>query len=84
MHTLADAVIHALVYISIAPNDVDRADDDVQVVEALAVTLRSCSQDERTALRAALERARGKLVSSSELQNVFRAIESDIINAEPS
>ena len=86
MNTLADAVIAALTYISTAQADDDRADDDVRALESLAATLHHCSAAERDALRAALQRARAEAASSPnphpDLLDTFRAIETDILDAE--
>ena len=86
MNTLADAVISAISYISTASADDDRADDDVRALESLAVSLRQCSAGERDALRAALQRARAEAASSAhthpDLLDTFRAIETDILDAE--
>jgi hypothetical protein len=86
MNRLADAVISAIAYISTASTDDDRADDDVRALESLVVALRQCSAAEREALRAALQRARAEAESSDhahpDLLDTFRAIETDILDAE--
>lgn len=86
MNTLANAVIAAITHISTAQADDDRAGDDVRALESLTAKLRQCSAAEREALRAALQRARTAAESSPnahpDLLDTFRAIETDIIEAE--
>jgi len=86
MNTLADAVIAAITYISTAPADDDRADDDIRALESLTLMLHHCSAAERDALRASLARARTVAESSMQadpdLLDTFRAIETDILDAD--
>lgn len=87
MNTLADAVIAAITYISTAQVHDDRLSDDVQALESLVATLHHCTTAERDALRAALQRARAEAGSSANLHpdllDTFHAIETDILDAEP-
>ncbi|RBP35132.1 hypothetical protein DES53_1268 [Roseimicrobium gellanilyticum] len=83
MRNLADALIEAITYISIAPGDDDRSHADVQALESLVATLRDSSPEELEALRAALNRARAAAKASGDpshdLEGTFRAIEENIL-----
>lgn len=86
MNALADAVIAALSYISTAPANDDREDDDVRALESVCAILHRCSSSERDALRTALSRARAAAALSPspgpDLLDTLRAIETEILDIE--
>ena len=82
MKALADAAIESILYLSLAPDEDERADADGEILESLVATLQSSSPEELGELRAALERSRVAARAANrltpELLESFRVIETDI------
>ena len=57
MTAIADALVYATAYISIASGDEDRQHDDCRALESISDTLTRCTAAEREALREAAERS---------------------------
>ena len=86
MSILADAVIEAILYISMAPAGADREDADARALESLVFTLQDCGPEEKEALKAALLRTRSAARAQGrpdpDLLASLEAIESDILGEE--
>ena len=57
MDAIADALVYATAYLSIATGDDDREHDDCRALESISDMLSRCSEAERDALVAAADRA---------------------------
>ena len=57
MNAIADALVFAITYISVAPGDSNRQDDDVRALESVMDMLSHSTVAERNALTDAAERA---------------------------